>query len=604
MQFIYDIETFPNVFTCIIEHAYLPITWEFEISDRVNQSKELIEFLMDLGKTEDEMVGFNNLGFDYPVLHHLIKMGYSDANTLYQKAKAIIDSEDKFTHVVYPSDRYVKQLDLYKIWHFDNKARATSLKALEFNMMMDDISDLPFKPGTELTNDQIDILLAYNRHDVTATKKFFHESLEKIEFRRELSKKYNHDFMNHNDTKIGKDYFQMELEKSGVQTYVYGKHGRKPNQTIRPVIDLSQAIIPWIEFEHPEFQRVLAWLKAQKIKETKGVFKDLIATVNGFDFVFGTGGIHGSVESRIIEADDEYKIVDLDVASYYPNLAIANGFHPEHLGKKFCEIYKNLYDMRKNYPKGSAENAMLKLALNGTYGDSNSEFSVFYDPLFTMSITLNGQLLLCMLAEELMKINGVELIQVNTDGLTIKTNNDKFYGVVQWWEELTRLELEEARYSRMFIRDVNNYIAEYENGKVKRKGAYEYDIDYHQNASALVVKKVAEMHLLHDAPIRETIELWDNKYDFMLRTKVNRTSFLALGEQQIQNNTRYYIAKGGENLWKWMPPLKKNPTQWRKLAINSGWGVQVCNDINDFGKLPIDYDWYVQEVEKLTLGLS
>ena len=605
-KLIYDLETYPNIFTMAVEHADSSLSWFFEISERCNDSKHIVDFMTYLGNADFEMVGFNNIGFDYPILHMLMKMRHSDANTLYQKAMSIIESEDKFTHMVYPSDRYVKQLDLYKIHHFDNNARATSLKILEFNMKMDDVSDLPFKPGTSLTREEMDVLCEYNKHDVKATKRFYHESIDKIKFRRELSAKYNRDFMNHNDTKIGKDYFIMELEKAGVECYHYGSHGRSPKQTIRPIIDLSQAILPWISFDQPEFTRILNWLKQQKITETKGVFKDLEATIDGFDFVFGTGGIHGSVESEIIESDDQFAILDIDVSSYYPNLAIANEFYPEHLGKEFYVIYKHLYEMRKKYPKGSAENAMLKLALNGTYGDSNNKFSVFYDPLFTMKITLNGQLLLCKLAEKLMAINQLQLIQINTDGMSVKvlrSDLDEVKTICQWWENETGLNLEEAHYSRMFIRDVNNYIAEYENGSVKRKGTYEHDIDWHQNGSSLVVKKVAEQCLLHGASISESVKNWSDEYDFMLRTKVPRSGFLALGEEQIQNVTRYYVAEGGEYLWKWLPPLK-GKIGWRKFAINSGWGVQVCNDINDFGKLPINYDFYINEVEKIVLGLS
>ena len=76
--------------------------------------------------------------------------------------------------------------------------------------------------------------------------------------------------MNHNDTKIGKDFFVMELEKAGVECYEFGEYGRKPKQTLRPQIALKDAIFPWITFDHPELNRVLEWLKAQTITETKG----------------------------------------------------------------------------------------------------------------------------------------------------------------------------------------------------------------------------------------------------------------------------------------------------------------------------------------------
>ena len=607
-DYIFDIETYPNVFTLAIEHAEAPLTWMFEISDWRNDSKEIITFLQHLKESNARLVGFNSLGFDYPVLHTLIRMGHGDAKTLYDKAQAIIqsqDNEDRWAHQVNPSDRFIEQIDLFKIHHFDNKARATSLKVLEFNMRSDDIQDLPFKVGTYLTREQVGKLKEYNRHDVAQTKLFYYKTLDMIRFREELTAKYSRDFMNHNDTKIGKDYFVMKLEEAGVPCYDYSDKGRKPRQTPRPQLALRDAILPWIQFEQPEFTRVLNWLKNQTITETKGVFNDLVARVDGFDFVFGLGGIHGSIESEVVESDEQFVIVDLDVSSYYPNLAISNRFYPKHLGTEFCDIYKNLYEQRKTYAKGSAENAMLKLALNGVYGDSNNKFSVFYDPLFTMSITLNGQLLLCVLAENLIRIKDLSLIQINTDGVTVRlprTEMAHLQEVRHWWERLTGLELEEAIYKSMMIRDVNNYIAQYESGKVKRKGAYEYSLGWHQNAGGLVIPKVAEKVLVDGAPIRETVENWPELMDFMLRTKVPRSSYLQWGDDQVQNISRYYIAKGGKPLTKWMPPLAKNPEKWRQIGVESGWTVQVCNDIAD-ATLPVDYDYYIQEVEKLVLGL-
>ena len=607
-DYIFDIETYPNVFTLAVEHADAPLTWMFEISDWQNDSREIIQFLQNLKDNNARLVGFNSLGFDYPVLHTLIRMGHGDAKTLYDKAQAIIqsqDNEDRWAHQVNPSDRFIEQIDLFKVHHFDNKARATSLKVLEFNMRSDDIQDLPFKVGTYLTREQVPLLKRYNQHDVAQTKLFYKKSLDMIRFREELTVKYSRDFMNHNDTKIGKDYFVMKLEEAGVPCYDYSGKGRTPRQTPRPTLALRDAILPWIQFEQPEFVRVLNWLKNQTITETKGVFNDLVARVDGFDFVFGLGGIHGSIESEIVQSDEQFVIVDLDVSSYYPNLAISNRFYPKHLGEQFCDIYKNLYEQRKTYAKGSAENAMLKLALNGVYGDSNNKFSVFYDPQFTMSITLNGQLLLCVLAENLIRIKDLSLIQINTDGVTVRlprTEMPHLQEVRHWWERLTGLELEEAIYRSMMIRDVNNYIAQYESGKVKRKGAYEYSLGWHQNAGGLVIPKVAEKVLVEGAPIRETVESWPEKMDFMLRTKVPRSSYLQWGDEQVQNISRYYIAVGGKPLNKWMPPLAKKPDEWRKIGVESGWDVQVCNDIHD-ATLPINYDYYIQEVEKLVLGL-
>lgn len=614
-DFIWDLETYPNVFTMAVEHAASPMRWAFEISDWRNDSRAIIEFVHWLASRGARMVGFNSIGFDYPILHALCRMGHSDALTLYQKAQAIIgaqEDEDRWVHSVKPTDRLVTQVDLYKIYHFDNKAKATGLKVLEFNMRSDNISDLPYPVGTVLTLDQLPVVKTYNAHDVSKTKDFMLKSMDMIHFREQLDAKYpGRDWINFNDTKIGKEYFTMQLEASGVQCYTYGPNGREPRQTRRPSLALSDAILPWIRFENPEFQRVLNWLKGQTITETKGVFTDVIARVGGIDFVFGLGGLHGSVENEVVEAKDG-AIVDIDVESYYPSTAIAQRFRPAHFPETFCDIYASLKEQRKAYKKGTAENAMLKLALNGVYGDTNNPFSVFYDPLMTMRITLNGQLLLCLLVENLLKVPGLRVVQANTDGITVQLcqgGREQMEQVVQWWEGITKLKMEFADYSRMFIRDVNSYIAQKVDGSVKRKGAYEHDLEWHQNHSALVVPKVAEKVLLEGAPIRETVEQWPDLMDFMLRTKVPRSSTLQIEYPsgpgtELQRITRYYIAKGGGRLFKIMPPLARKPGEWRRIGVESGWGVHVCNDIRDAGQVPVDFAWYIQEIEKLVNVLA
>jgi hypothetical protein len=462
MKVIFDLECFPNFFSCAAIGADDPFKYYFEISDWRNDSAALREWLSSLTL----MIGFNNVAFDYPILHRFIEMDTQSAQELYAFAKMLITTQDenRFANMIYPSDRHVPQLDLFKLHHFDNKARMTSLKALEFSMRMDSVEDLPFPVGTVLTAEQAQIMREYNEHDVLATKMFYQESLPAIHFRETLVEKYpKQDWLNFNDTKIGAEIFQMQLEAAGVECYAYGPGGRKPRQTLRPTLVLKDAILSWIEFENPEFARVLDWLRGQVITETKGVFTDLVAHTYGLNVVFGTGGLHAAVENEIIVSNDNLIIESKDVSSYYPNLSIVNRFYPEHLGEKFCDIYKELYEQRKSHKKGSPENAALKLALNGSYGKSNDKFSIFYDPLFTLKITLNGQLLLCLLIENLMKVPTVMLIMVNTDGLEYSIHPqhiEQANQVCDWWMKKTGLTLEGARYSRLFIRDCNNYLAE------------------------------------------------------------------------------------------------------------------------------------------------
>ena len=714
---IFDLETYPNIFTATFIDSDGTNLVTFECSTRKNQTQELLQYLRDCIKNKSRLVGFNNTGFDYPVLHEMLNEAVSYKITkreykitpekMYHLAQVQIESfKGEFGHTIRSTEMFIPQADLFKIHHFDNKAKSTSLKMLEFNMLSDNIEDLPYPVGTYLTEPQMDVLVFYNKHDVIETRKFYLKSIPMIRFRDELSKKYNRDFTNHNDTKIGKDYFIMRLEDEGVQCYSFKGGKRKINQSRRDVIKLKDCLFGYYDFVHPAFIAVKEWFAKQEISETKGVFTDIeehdlgelvqyaellkkrqklfkapteevlaelkvkrpcswieveelkatenlkdaegnvvyetiidakgkekqkavkvpkksyywnwrVATclnvvIDGFRFDFGVGGIHGSLVNTKVFADEEYELIDADVSSMYPNLGISNRVYPEHLGEAFCDIYEDVYNQRKSYAKGTAENAMLKLALNGVYGDSNNQFSPFYDPMYTMKITINGQLSLCLLAEKLKKIEGLVIIQVNTDGVTVKLprgKREEYNAICEAWQKQVKLQLEFAEYSAMYIRDVNNYLAIYTNSKVKRKGAYQHDrkeLGWHQNQGGLVIPMAAEYELLGKGTVEEFICQHENKWDFLLRTKVPRSSKLVLVdedgvEKQQQNICRYYMSHSGGTLVKIMPALAGKEDQGdRRLGIEVGWKVLTCNKVP--AKLQdINYEYYIEQANKLTL---
>lgn len=603
MDYIYDIEVFPNCFLLCAEDLNEDRK-EFEISTWRNDLFYLRAFMQSLAATNSRMVGFNNVAFDYPVLHAILMGGMSDPLEIWKKAQSIIDSEDRFAHLVRPWEMLVPQIDLLKIHHFDNKARMTSLKALEFNMRLDNISDLPFDPGANLTPEQADTLRTYCWNDIEATRAFYERSREQIAFREQLSEKHGKDFLNFSDVKIGKEIFQIALANEGVE--LFGHAG--PKQTLRTSINLADCVPSYVHFNHPEFEKVRQHFLETTITQTKGAFK-LVASVSGLDYHFGTGGIHASVENSNFVADSEMMILDVDVTSLYPSLAIENGYYPEHLGSQFVEVYRRLREQRVSYPKGTPENAMLKLALNGVYGASSDPFSVFYDPLFTMKITIAGQVCIAMLAERLATVG--EIIQCNTDGITLflpRVMRGIADDICRTWEKHTRLSLEHVEYARMWIADVNSYLAEKPNGEVKRKGRYDYAPEWHKDHSALVVPKVVEQVLLHDKPIMGTLENWPDRDDFMLRARVNRGSRLVLEfngqDMPLERTQRYYIATEGGQLVKIMPPLAKAPETPRRIAVQSGWKIVPCNSRLPAEMSPrIDYRWYAAEVDKLVLGV-
>lgn len=699
-DWVFDIETFPNTFTFAAVYSNGKGMRAFEISDRKNEVEELLEFFRKVKSAGHRFVGFNNNNFDYPVIHHILqkarKVHGTDkklkvtARELYDVAMKLINSskENKFGSSIKEKDVVIPQVDLFKVHHFDNKARSTSLKMLEYNMRSSNIEDLPYPVGTVLDDAQKDVLIKYNKHDVSETLKFYWYSYENLKLRADLTEQFGFDCTNFNDTKIGKELFIRTLEKEAPGScYRKTEFGKEARQTKRDKIVIKDCLFPYIKFDRPEFQAVHKWFQDQVITETKGVFSDLMehqlgdvakyaemvvkkkklsdpenkankryvpseeviaerrkeqpmgwveekelkspkgaksyywcwnvaetlnVTINGFRYDYGVGGIHGATQGTI-RSTEKRKIRTLDVASYYPNMAIANQIYPQHLGKTFCKVYSDLYEQRKATPKGSAANAALKLALNGVYGDSNNEFSPLLDPAYTMAITIGGQLSLCMLMEKLIDHCDARIIMCNTDGFEYVIDIEMFDEAdkwVKWWEDLTKLQMEGDSYSQMFIRDVNNYISVTESGKVKLKGAYEFmDFDklgWHKNHSAMVVPMAVKAHLIDGVDFEEFIRLHENKFDFMLRTKVPRSSSLVIVEDgediPQQNICRYYPAKEGGKLIKIMPPLVEGG-EYRRLGIDTDWNVKTCNNINDFS-WGVDYKYYIDQAAKLIEAVS
>lgn len=629
-EVVYDIETYKNLFSVGAVDLTTGTRWIYEVSERRDQSLQLGNFVRWLVAIGARMTGYNNEGFDWYVLQYLVQMGTFTAEDAYQLGQKVINSDDRFGLTIWPRDRIVPQVDLYKIHHFDNMSKSTSLKKLEINMRAKKVIDLPYSPHEPLTSPQMDDVISYMCHDVAQTLNFRLLSQAQVAFRDDLAIKYPdlENLINFNDTKIGKKFFERELERAAPGA-CYVREGRKRvmRQTKRSTIKLADVISPKIVFHHPEFQRIHQWMLAQTLTgrdiedsltptktdaETKGVFKGLTATVNGFTFVYGTGGLHGSVSRQVFRESDSHSIVDVDVASFYPNLAIANRWFPEHLGEGFCDIYKSVYDMRQTYGKKTAENAMLKLALNGVYGSSNDKYSPFLDPAFTMAITLNGQLFLSMLAEALL-LRGFEIIQANTDGLTFvveRTRRAEFDAVCDWWQAYTLLQLEDVTYSAMFVRDVNSYMAVKSDGSVKRIGTYAYvtpledpytrELMWHKDHSMRVVAMAAEAEMVKGIPVKDFIMAHTDPFDFMLSVKVPKSGRLEANGVPVQKTSRYYMSTDGPELVKILPPLKDSTLE-RHFAIQKGWTVTLVNDADLFRWDNLNWYYYIEEARKLLI---
>jgi len=645
--YIYDLETYPNCFLFGGKFVGSDEFHQWEISDRMSEKQNILDWLNYLNNANTEMVGFNNLGFDYPIVHDLLMNPYLFTDLRASHLSTEIIEGQRFgnrnNHIIHLKERLIPQIDLVKINHFDNKAKMTSLKALQFAMRSHSVEDLPFDVRP-LTHEEKNELRRYHVHDITETEKFFKKCEHLVDIRREFLQNgtLTGDVLNYSDVKIGAKYLELKIGRNKCYS------GSRPKQTFRDRIDFNRIILPKIKFRTEPFQKILDWFMDQHLY-IKGEGRPKLEThVGGLDFHFGVGGVHASVDNKVYESNDTHQIIDIDVAGMYVAVAIANGFYPEHLGQDFVNVYRQIKEDRAKYPKGTSMNAILKLAGNGAYGNSNNPFSFLYDPQYTFSVTVNGQLQLMQLAELLTLIPGVELIQGNTDGITAYVPRKVEHLFKLWcdeWESMTGLVLEDVRYKRMWIRDVNNYMAETEDGKVKRKGAYwfptndkEYEgwwnKDFSNMASQIAVEKV----MMENWPVEAAVRLVTNPFDFMLRYKVTRGAKLYIGDQEQLKTVRYYVSTAGQPMKKISKPKgeigqykRKNkitdaffnkvmaeigPNVWDErihnkkkskyepttTSVQAGWLVKQCNNASDFDWSDVDWRYYEQETKKLIIG--
>lgn len=653
---VYDLETICNAFTCHVQPLFGDWEATFEISEYRDDRQFILAWLEHWAANRTPLIGYNSLEFDWPILTFLRDNPGASCFDIYDKAQSQINDHTIFK-TIRPSDCFAPQVDLLKLWHFDNPNKRTSLKALQFAMRSERVLEMPCPHDRPISAQDIDhVLIPYNRHDVAETKRFALISLDAIKFRIELMEMLEGDVLNWNDVKIGAQIVEQRLGRELCYTWENGY--KQKRQTKRDRVALNDVIFPFVKFTHPEFQRVLTWLRERVISEdevtgklkTKGVFK-ASAFVAGISFDFGTGGMHGSVSSQRFVADDEWAIIDVDVSGMYPANMIANRLYPEHLGERFVFEFSQMPKERAKYQKGTPRNKAFKLAGNGTFGNTNNAHSIFYDPAVTMATTVNGQLLICMLAEWILTVPSVSIIQANTDGITYRVRRDqvdKTREIRRAWEAYTRLALEEVEYSRMFIRDVNSYISETTKGKIKRKGAYWYPVNFpddvtdegawHKDLSGIVSVMAANEHMINGVDIERFIYDCDDPFLFMMRAKVDRSAKLFIGEKEVQRILRYYVAREGGPLRKVARPKGTPGTFKRKQKISdheyysilqslppntwderihmknkarypettetnlqSGFVVADCSDASWFDWNNIDFGYYVREAEKLVI---
>ncbi len=602
--YVHDIETLINCFVVSFVNVHDPnLKYSFKISPFDNDLLQIYNFIDSV----PAIVGFNSLSFDSPVLQYIYN-NYSKFTKMAPKA-IIYEIYEVAQKIITEEKRNrmdgidVLHVDLFKMHHFDNKAKATSLKWIECHLGMANIQEMPIPHGDLIkTREQVDMVVDYNINDCIATRKLLlhPKSVDLINMRRWAIKEYGDKSMrNLSNASLGERIFQLSLEESGAVI--------APPHAARSFY-FKELIFPEIKFKTETFSKVLLFFQNFLINpaDEETPSGKYIAILDGMQYDFGLGGLHAARKNEFFT-----DVTSVDATSYYPRIAIVNKMHPRHINQvTFTRTYAKAFDTRMSHPKGSTQNEAWKEVLNCVFGKSFSEYSFLYDPQFGYGITINGQLLLAMLCEEITVSGAGQVIMVNTDGIEVKVFDlKKFQDTMKWWCDFTQMTVKSEKYEHLLIRDANNYIGEKEGGKIKANGAYESQKEFHQDPSMLITPKMVKKFFKGDIPEkREIIEALKSHVissgfdDFFLFARAKTGEFIAKHPSakytlNLPRTVRYLITKSGYVFCR--------KTDKKADKIHKGVYCTFMNDLREADPPKdeligmIDYEWYADEVLKL-----
>lgn len=614
-HWVMDYETLSNCFIAVFEAVNSEEQKIFVVHESQNDILDLVEFLHENISSEEWHVSFNGLGFDSQITEYILRnrdtvihnTGEVIARWIYNRAQDVIARQNAGEFLEFsPRDLQINQIDVFKLNHWDNNAKRSSLKWIQYTMDWPNIIDMPIHHTETITAEQIPEIIRYCINDVKSTKQIMRLSKEQINLRRTLTEEYGINLFSASEPRISKELFLHFLS----QKLEVKKWDLRQARTHRARITVKNIILPYIEFKTATFQNLLKKFEEVVIYpgETKGGFKYSVQ-YKGVKTDYGLGGIHGARSTKVYESNEDMVIMTSDVTSFYPNLAIRNKWAPAHLPKEeFCDLYEWFFEERKKIPKKDPKNYVYKIILNSTYGLSNDENSFLYDPEFTMRITINGQLSLSMLYEMICEEipNAIPLMQ-NTDGLETMIPReyvDKYMEICKRWEDITQLQLEHDTYSKIILGDVNNYIAITEDGKSKCKGRFEYDnLALHKNKSFLIIPKAIHAYFVDGIQPEDYLAQNQNIFDYCGGVKIKGDwNFYQHGIMHgepfmhlLQHTVRYFVSNSGSKI------IKKNNTDGREIQVEAGkWMQTIMIDYTEkeFSEYDINFKYYLDNIYK------
>lgn len=585
----------------------------FQIAFMSMESGKVIDFIqtdghfLDIGSVKWVMENFTIVGFNswsYDMTMAALALAGLTCAQLKECSDAIIILEERPQDVV---KRWKAKSLRDSVDHIDLIEVAPlrgSLKIYGGRLNVPRMQDLPFPVHRYLAGAQMAIVRWYCVNDLVGTAFLCVALAEQLKLREQLSLETGIDLRSRSDAQIA---------ESVIGDAIYKLNGKRP---VKPEIAIGTVYryrVPlYLQYNSAAMQWALERVRnAQFIVSDEGnvgmppELAEMQIQIAGSVYRMGIGGLHSSESTVSYQANEDWRIYDRDVESYYPRIMLNQELYPYHLGINFLRVYERIVqrrlDAKRNGDKVVADS--LKITINGSFGKLGNKYSILYAPDLLIQVTVTGQLTLLMLIERL-ELAGIRVVSANTDGIVIlchKTQREQMLAIVSQWEVDTQFKTEESEYRALYSRDVNNYIAIKTDDSTKTKGVFANPWATEKNKDERL-KKNPTNQICIDAVTALLIK--GTPIDHTIRSSRDITKFISVRSVKggavkdgvyLGKSIRWYYATGEEGEIVYAKNGNKVPRSD---------GAKPAMELPTAFPEDVNFDWYVAEAQKILEGIA
>ena len=308
---VYDIEVFPNVFSCTVKNTETGATHQWEISNRKNDIQQILNKFRESDKL---FCGYNCIHYDNVIINFLLDHEKSVLNAsrdrilrnIHKLSDIIINGDIKEWEKWKYADNFAT-LDLLTML-YSSKLRA-GLKEMQVTMRYSNVEEYEGDFSQPLPDNKIDDMLSYNLNDVLSTEELLYKCKKDIDLRISIESEYGISALSKDGMTLGMEIIKQKYLESTNQKWYQIKDLRSPCDKMC----LNDIIFPFIKFDTPVLKTVLNEVKSMTVgagrKELEKHF-----LFDNLEYSIGVGGMHSvNTPESFICKDDEI-ISDVDVA--------------------------------------------------------------------------------------------------------------------------------------------------------------------------------------------------------------------------------------------------------------------------------------------------